>query len=78
VKDSVLVLKNQEIIGFANIVDICRKERELYRYFDEKHPHLNMYKFAILNNEYVYIVDFLNDNGQGGYLKNNLRKVKFA
>jgi len=76
VDERVMVMDNRKIIGFAFVKDICKTTKDLNQYFDDNHPKLSSYKFAIHNNECVYIVDFDNDNGQGGYLKMNLRKIK--
>lgn len=76
VDERVIVLDNKKVLGFAFVKDICKTKNELSQYFQNNHPKLSVYEFAIHNNECVYIVDFDNDNGQGGYLKGNLRKLK--
>lgn len=73
--DRVMVMNNKEMIGFASVVDICDNIKKLNVYFKKNHPLLQKYRFALYNNEVVYIVDFDNNLGQGGYLQKHLKKV---
>jgi hypothetical protein len=66
--EDVWVLNKQAVIGMATVVDICMKTSELIHYMGVQH--------ALQNKEPVYIVDFKDEMGQGGYLKEDLRSMK--
>lgn len=76
VGDTVVAYEQQETLGTAQIVDICRDQDELGKYYHVLHPMYKKFLLGVLNSWEVYIVDFAGDAGQGGYFKQNLRLIE--
>lgn len=75
IRDRVMVLKENEFIGYGTIEDICEDVSELSEYFNAYHPLFKPYDLSIRNGHFVYIVSFDNDMGQGGFTKQELKKM---
>lgn len=75
VNDTVMVLENKKIMGLAYITDICKNQADVKKYFSILHPLYQKFTLAVSNNQEVYIVNFQNDNGQAGFIRQNLRST---
>lgn len=75
VGEKVMVIEENRIMGFASVVDQCRKEKDLQKYFFEGHPLQKRYMTAVLNEKTVFIVEFDRHLGQGGFLEEHLRRT---
>jgi hypothetical protein len=75
ISEVVVVAKDGDCFGFAKVVAVCKTKTELKYYFDDDHPLMTRYSLFLDNHQAIYIVDFLEDAGRGGFTQNELRKT---